>query len=441
MGVKMREYRDMVAREIENAGGQVVEFGTNGRGHQTVAFQIDGREGVYNFPTSGHTNGCGLMNGRANLRRIIRDLTQTNPITPPNPEEDTLLHVEIIEQPAVINKALRKRIADRYLELETVRDVMAEFDIEYDEAVRALKLAGGRAAKKVKEEIALRVQLEKAIPKILVGEKAVLPKRFDKLVRSEMEKRGMCEGEETVEETVKEPVKKRSGWEWRNDVTGTYEKKFPGVIVSEAEGRFQIDIPCAGCGEVHEAAFTSEQAEPPYKVKRLLREAGWKLGDTTNIYNCGLHTNKGDAPSAAEPPVTADDLGQVVQKQAQEPAQSATVMSAAELRAARRAVVEWLNEFFDLERNCYKAGMSDNKIALEVGLQEREITAIREDLYGPLGPPEEVVKLMEKIVEVESSITALTEAFTQQRDEMAGEIASLRQRVEQYLGNYAETNA
>lgn len=441
MGVKMREYRDMVAREIEIAGGQVVEFGTNGRGRQTVTFQIDGREGIYNFPTSGHTNGCGLMNGRASLRRIIRDLTQINQTSTPDAEEDAMLHVEVIEQPTAINKALRKQIADRYLELETVGEVAREFGIEYHEAVRALKISGGKAAKKVKDEIALRVQLEKAIPKMLVGEDVTLPKKFDKIVRAKMQEVDICEGGEIVEEDVKQETKKRTGWHWREDVSGTYETKFPGVVVSETEGRFQIDIPCTGCGEVHEAAFTSEEAEPPYKVKRILREAGWKLGDTTNIYNCGLHTNKGDASPSAEPPVTADDLGQVVEKQAQEPAQSATVMSAAELRAARRAVVEWLNEFFDLERNCYKAGMSDNKIALEVGLQEREITAIREDLYGPLGPPEEVIKLMEKIVEVESSITALTEAFTQQRDEMAGEIASLRQRVEQYLGSYTETGA
>ena len=75
-------------------------------------------------------------------------------------------------------------------------------------------------------------------------------------------------------------------------------------------------------------------------------------------------------------------------------------------RRARRDALSWLDEAFSPETGRYRAGVSDATIAAEVGLSEAMVAALREEFYGPLKEPEEVVELRETLARLTRDVEA-----------------------------------
>lgn len=428
MGRKMNEYETMVVREIELAGGRVLRKGVDGQSHRTLTFSIGSKELTYHYPSSGHTNGCALKNARAGLRRLIKTMVEPQPTDTDAKQGDTdMLLSQAIDQatPHMTTKQLRRKIVDRYLEQDCiVNDIVEEFGLFYDEVVKHLKLGGPRSARKVKEEITLRVQTEKVFTARLTGKKAQPGKRLKKVLDSlvEQETAEPVEQEEEIMIEAKPAIKPGRGSKaWRSDINAAFEEKLADATIIQSDGLFQIDLYCHGCGEAHEGAYLSETVDAPYKVIQTLRKAGWKIGDRTRQHFCSKHTQPEEPGEASTAMVPA--AGNLVS--------SVTVLAPIErtpaaLRAARRAVIDWLDQSYDLSRHGYREGMSDEKIAAEVGLTVAEVVSIREDLFGPLGPPVELTELLLKAEALDDRIKALSEDFTRQRDALLKEAKDLR---------------
>jgi hypothetical protein len=70
-----------------------------------------------------------------------------------------------------------------------------------------------------------------------------------------------------------------------------------------------------------------------------------------------------------------------------------TLTPSAKAKAARREVMQWLDESFELtgpEKGRYKAGVTDATIAKESGCSEEAVRKIREEFFGVLDKPKEL---------------------------------------------------
>lgn len=92
-------------------------------------------------------------------------------------------------------------------------------------------------------------------------------------------------------------------------------------------------------------------------------------------------------------------------------------------RAAKRAVMQWLDEAFNVEKGTYQAGVSDATIAKETGVAETKIKALREEFYGPLGEPDELREMKAKLIAVEAAYLEAARVFDQ-------EVARIKRRFD-----------
>lgn len=144
---------------------------------------------------------------------------------------------------------------------------------------------------------------------------------------------------------------------------------------------------------------------PPEAIVSKLKRSGWRTGRKLVCPTCNGHVPEAakqeDGPVALKSTLMS---GTNMDKNAS--VMPAPVTPTDSARAVKRAIIEWLDMSYDLEKQHYKESFSDETVAKETGAALSHVAQMREDLYGPANPPEpkEVRRLREDIAAVQKTI-------------------------------------
>lgn len=157
-----------------------------------------------------------------------------------------------------------------------------------------------------------------------------------------------------------------------------------GRDVSVGPHGLSVFIPCKGpCGRA--ITFKTPKVMSPEGLRRKLETEGWRLARPRHCPNCNAVK-----PQTKEKPVT--DKSTLMATAA--PRAVATVPTPTDAaRAMRRAVIQWLEEAYDVGKSVYRAGVTDESIAKETGAALALVKQLREENYGPLSIPPEIAEL------------------------------------------------
>lgn len=203
-----------------------------------------------------------------------------------------------------------------------------------------------------------------------------------------------------------------------------------------------LHIPCS---RGHVVDYPLNTRLPPEQVAKKLMQKGWTVGSKLT---CPKHSKKSKAPASA-PQQENEDMSVVAPdpiphradpflpsaQAVQTPKQAATMTSDA-ARVAKRAVMQWLDEAFDVAKGTYNAGVSDETIAKETGLSAGKVKELREEFYGSLREPSELAACREeiaaikrhaeaRIAEIEADAKAAIGALARDCDNAVARIESL----------------
>lgn len=164
MSAAAREMEAKVARIIVDAGGQLLAKGTDGAGHRTVTYDINGHQAQFHYPSSPQANGCGPLNCYTRLRREVRNLKARKPvvIVPDKPVEALSEQKQSIEAvpprptPPSAQKAsqpTRTDIIKSYLSLRSLKAVCEKLGMERDTVIRTILSSRADAASFLRREI------------------------------------------------------------------------------------------------------------------------------------------------------------------------------------------------------------------------------------------------------------------------------------------------
>lgn len=142
------------------------------------------------------------------------------------------------------------------------------------------------------------------------------------------------------------------------------------------------------------------------EAARRLNEARWGRRKTPTLAQEEARLREQGRIPAAPCPRINEEVKLADQEQAPTASDQA--------RAAKRAVMQWLDEAFNVEKGTYRAGISDASIAKETGVAEAKVKSLREEFYGPLGEPDELRELRETIAAFEKKAKNQFDALMQE---------------------------
>jgi hypothetical protein len=246
-----------------------------------------------------------------------------------------------------------------------------------------------------------------------------------------------------------------------------------GVTVTLGDrGIIEVRVPCTECDDP--PVWTERKMLPPDAIPGKLRKQGWVINRHPK---CPKHQAAGKAPVSANennnqpdatlapvvapvahaaPATTPTTVANIPEKKAVDmnaiskssalrapaaaaaivapvaPAAAPSATASDKARAAKREVVAWLNESFDVEAGRYKDGQSDATISKETGLSEAQVKELREDLYGPLKEPKELADLRADITTLagqQEASNRTIEAMIAKQEEAADAIKATIDRL------------
>ncbi len=158
-----------------------------------------------------------------------------------------------------------------------------------------------------------------------------------------------------------------------------------GNDVSVGPHGLSVLIPCKGpCAQV--VKFATPKVMSPEGLRRKLEVEGWRLARPRccPLCNAALPQMKEKKPVSDKSTLMATAAPRAV----------ATVPTPTDAaRAMRRAVIQWLEEAYDVGKSVYRAGVTDESIAKETGAALALVKQLREENYGPLSIPPEIAEL------------------------------------------------
>ena len=159
-------------------------------------------------------------------------------------------------------------------------------------------------------------------------------------------------------------------------------------IDSRQGGGFVVRVKCEECESDLDALQTGTLLGPQALASKL-RQRGWRLG-THNLCPEHKHLRK-----------------KIVMRLSATPANALPALpSTDKAREAKRLALVGLDESFVIDTGQYKGDKSDESIGKEVGLAAAAVAKLREELYGPLMPTGEFIKLRQelaaKIIEIDA---------------------------------------
>lgn len=162
------------------------------------------------------------------------------------------------------------------------------------------------------------------------------------------------------------------------------------VMLTNINGAFTASVTCDECAET--AEWRMSRMPPPDILKKHFVVRGWELRKKPRCPECVKKREKKmtKAPNLTPVPSTPDGV------------------SASEAaKRARRMVYMALEDYYDEGRRAYKAGYSDKKISEETGASEAIVAQIRQQDFGPLGPPDEFTEIYASVAELKARLDKL----------------------------------
>ena len=129
---------------------------------------------------------------------------------------------------------------------------------------------------------------------------------------------------------------------------------------------------------------------PPDIIRKHFIIRGWELRKKPRCPTCATKREKNmtkiaNAPADQPPPSDA-------------------------AKRARRMVYMALEDYYDEGKKAYKPGYSDKTIAKDTGASEAVVAAIREQDFGPVGPPNEIAEILEAVKALTARLDKLMDA-------------------------------
>lgn len=193
----------------------------------------------------------------------------------------------------------------------------------------------------------------------------------------------------------------------------------PVVVSVTPEGR-SLHLPCY---YDHTVDFALTGAVlPPEVVKKKIIQKGWKVGrrllcpehaTTLRVATRLTYPEKRRKPpmpevSAKVTPITP---------------------TSEEARTARRLATLLIEEQFDVAGGFYRNGYTDKKVADETGVSEHFVTKRREEDFGPLKDPPEIVKAKAEIDALQQRVEDLKAHCAQVTEALMRDIAAHRRNL------------
>lgn len=111
------------------------------------------------------------------------------------------------------------------------------------------------------------------------------------------------------------------------------------------------------------------------------------------------------------------------------PAQPSALSPTDAARAMRRAVLQWLDEAYDVGKSIYRAGVTDESIAKETGASVALVKQLREENYGPLSMPPELTEVMEELAGIKRDLLTTREKFDSAMSAITGRAMAAEQKL------------
>lgn len=199
------------------------------------------------------------------------------------------------------------------------------------------------------------------------------------------------------------PAKREHTWE-RNVALaiGVGQVGWTNHHLTDHGNRGQLTVPCS---KGHDVEIDMPTKFPSDVIKKKLMRQGWSFQGRKPVCPDCVSARKVTRlrPKTSAPeklPVDQNDNQPILpEEQEQVPmdtsptAAAAPITPSARAKAARREVMQWLDESFELtgpEKGRFKGGVTDATIAKETGCSEDAVRKIREEFFGILDRPREL---------------------------------------------------
>lgn len=196
--------------------------------------------------------------------------------------------------------------------------------------------------------------------------------------------------------------------------------------LSDTGVRGVLTVPCS---RGHDVDIEMPTKFPHDVIKKKLIAKGWVFHGSKPVCAACVEADKKTSPAKpkltvvpTEPPVEQDNQPEVPEKEVPMEtsvtaiaAASAQPSPTAKAKAARRQVMQWLDESFELtgpEKGRYKAGITDASIAKETGCSEEAVKKIREEFFGVLDRPHELDVIMVEVGNLRAAADQLDKEAT-----------------------------
>lgn len=170
-----------------------------------------------------------------------------------------------------------------------------------------------------------------------------------------------------------------------------------------------LHVPCRRGDHIVDVRVNASM--PPDVVAKRMLGAGWTIG-TALI--CPEHTRK-SKKKQEETAMAAN--GTAIAASA--PARSD------EAKRAHRLVMQALEDYYDEANKRYRPSYTDARIAEETGAAEAHVKKTREEFFGPLGEPAELVAVKAELAALEHAFTKTIGSFNEQLNAAKDRVARI----------------
>ena len=159
-----------------------------------------------------------------------------------------------------------------------------------------------------------------------------------------------------------------------------------------------LHIPCVKGS--HIADVTISPGMSPNGVAKAMLAKGWTIGSRLICPDC--------KPSKVKPEKT--EMPELVAPKTLAPCAPPPSDAA---KKAQRMVYMALEDYYDEPKKRYKTGYDDAKVAADTGAAIAFVTKTRDEFYGPLGEPSELLEVRQEFSDIRREMKGYDEAFSQ----------------------------